>query len=210
MSTRKRRLFRAAFRAKTGRILNFGCANDDAARDVLDQLCRQWRPSHNSTRVYDFVFDGSRLAQYRAADPEFFCGDSLNISRSLAQCQAFLHRRKIACYSQKIADAAGVGCWAAFPGTSSGYEQDVPFPVMSVRKDSTRSGRDFTPYLHFINLRLGYVEDSMGRGFVEFTSRRLKKPSGRARDRSPATMADRDGAVTHPSGAMPMKGQTNS
>jgi len=176
MSSRKRRLFRAAFCARAGRVFNFGCASDAAARDVLDQLFEQWEPTHDSTNIYRFAFNSDRLIQYRTTDPAFFGDELPKVSRSLAQCQAFLHRRKNVSYSQKIADVAGVRCWAAFPGTSSSYEKDVPFPVMSVRKALTESGIDLTSYLRFINVCLGYVGDSKERGFIEFAPLQPKKP----------------------------------
>jgi hypothetical protein len=168
---RERQLFAAAF-ARNGRVFNFGCANVPAVRDVLDQLCAQWEPAHGDHRMYEFVFDTRQLLDYLATDPEFFAGNSDTLSRSLAQCRAFLQRRVRASYSQKIANVTGVSCWGAFPGTYSTYEQDVPLPVLSIRRNGSGKGRDLAPYLRFITNSLGLDEDRMGRGFIEFCPQR--------------------------------------
>jgi hypothetical protein len=180
MSAGERRLFRAAFCAEKGRIFNFGCANTAAVRDVLDQLCRQWDPAHDRDHVYELVFDGSQLSNHRATDPDFFASESPTVTRSLAQCQAFLRRRASASYSQKIANAAGVRCWGAFPGTYSSYEQGVPFPVLFIGRGVPGYKKDFAPHLRFVTRSLGLTEDVMGRGFVEFLPRRPKAPSHEA------------------------------
>jgi hypothetical protein len=210
MSTHKSRLFRTAFCPKSGRIFNFGCANGAAARDVLDQLCRQWHPSHDSTRMYDFVFDSRRLSNYRATHPEFFFDELPTTRRSLAQCQAFLHRCKQSSYSQKIADVAGVGCWAAFPGTSSDYEQDVPFPVMSVRKHWIETERDIVPRLRFIKLSLGYVEDPMRRGFIEFKPHQPETAMALPWHQRSAPMAKPDDAIALHAARCQLEGLANS
>ena len=180
MSAGAHRLFRAAFCTEKGRVFNFGCANTAAVRDVLDQLCRQWDPAHDHDHVYELVFDGGQLSNHRATDPEFFGNDSLTVCRSLAQCQAFLRRRAIASYSQKIANAAGVRCWGAFPGTYSSYEQGVPFPVLFIGRGVPGYKKDFAPHLRFVTRSLGLTEDFMGRGFVEFLPRHPRAPSHKA------------------------------
>jgi hypothetical protein len=180
MSAGERQLFAAAFCAEKGRVFNFGCANTASARDVLDQLCRQWDPAHDRDHVYELMFDGGPLSSHRAADPGFFAGDAPAVRRSLAQCQAFLRRGAIASYSQKIANAAGVACWGAFPGTYSSYEQNVPFPVLFICRGVPGYKKDFTPHLRFVTQSLGLAEDVMGRGFVEFLPRRPRRSSQQA------------------------------
>jgi hypothetical protein len=71
-------------------------------------------------------------------------------------------------WNQDFANAAGVPCFAAFPGVSTGLELSGEQPTLTVPQQAVADRPDFSPALAALQTCLGFCRDPWGLGLVRF------------------------------------------